>query len=279
MKSRVTPRRRHARSSPPLKPLRGSRTRTSLENEAFGLTPHPERADGSDRRTFSIPLEPGCDVRGRRPHLQPNRSDAESCSCTQPTPKPMLDDTITVGFKTSRPNGVGSWIDLAREDVDARPPRRDRRDVPRRVKDSDPEPDLGAIVVENKDTGLASQAAQRLHLVVRTDAPNTTTTSVRIRPLLLRSPWIIVALIGLVVAAALVWVGARRARRPRDVVVPVGELETDAMQESSRPVIKQLGAVEGEPASSRRALLERARTARGNRGTGRTSPHRRRATR
>ena len=236
----------------------------ALENEVFGLTPYPERSDGSDRRTFSIPLEPGTTFEDavriynrtdQTLNLLVYAADAEA----------MLDDTITVGFKTSRPEGVGSWIDLAREDVALGPRAEIVVTFRVRVKNSDPEPDLGAIVVENKETGLASQAAQRLHVVVRTDAPNTSTTSVRVRPLLLRSPWVVVALIGLVVAAALVWVGARRARRPRDVVVPVGELEPDSIQESSLPVIKQLGAVEGEPASSRRALLERARAARTNR--------------
>ncbi len=232
-------------------------TAFARENSSFGLTPHPERKDGRDRTTFSIPLEPGATFEDavriynrtdQTLNLIVYAADAEA----------ELDDKITVGFKTSRPKGIGSWVDLAREDVALSPRSEIVVTFRVRVENAEPKPDLGAIVVENTDTGLGSKAAQRLHIVARTLPPNTSTTSVRVRPLLLRSPWIVLALIGLLVAGALVWLAARRAKRPKDTVVPVGELGPDATQDASRPVLKRLGE-----AGKRTSVPERSRKTRG----------------
>jgi hypothetical protein len=217
----------------------------SVENETFGLTPQPERIDGSDRRTFGIPLEPGSVFedavriynRTDQPlELAVYAADAEA----------GLDGTISVGFRGSRPKGLGKWIDLSRREVNL--PPRGEMVVPFRieVRSADPAPDLGAIVVENTARGLSADQASRLHLVVRTSPPNSPTTSVRVRPLLLRSPWIIVAILGLIAALTIIWLGARRARRPKDVVVAPGELrkptsEDDETPAASRPVLRRLG--------------------------------------
>jgi hypothetical protein len=215
------------------------------ENETFGLTPYPEQADGADRQRFSIPLEPGATfedaVRIYNRTDQPldlliYAADAEQ----------TIDATdITADFRTEKPRGVGAWIDLNRETIELAP--RDEVIVSFRVevKDSEPKPELGAIVVEN--TAGPGTATQRVFIPVSTEPPNTETSSIRVRPLLLRSPWIIVAILGLVVAAALVFIGARRAKRPKDVLVPAGEieqpeLEPDDVQTATRPVIKRLGA-------------------------------------
>lgn len=236
---------------------------SGIENESFGLTPYPEQADGAERGTFSIPLEPGAvfedAVRIYNRTDQPldlvvYAADAEAAP----------DDTdITAGFRTSRPRGVGSWIDLARETVELA--ARDEVVVSFRVdvKTSEPNPNLGAIVVENTAKGLSGSAAQREFLPVRTVSPNSETASVRVRPLLLRSPWIVVAMLGLVVAIALVWIGARRARRPKDVLVPAGEIEQAEVEpqivpEASRPVIKRLGAPDTD-ARARTSVIAKER--------------------
>ena len=222
----------------------------AVENENFGLTPSPERSDDRLRGAFSIPLERGATFEDSVRVY--NRTDQTLELAVYATDAEASEEQIrTVGLRSSEPKGVGAWIDLAREDVELGP--RDEAIITFRVevKSSDPSPSLGAIVVENTGPGLTGNAAQREFLVVNTTGPNNETTSVRVRPLLLRSPWIIVALLGLVVAIALVWVGARRARRPKDILVPAGELEDDGedMQESSRPVIKRLGAVD-EPSTA-----------------------------
>lgn len=216
---------------------------TAIENETFGLTPYPQRVDGTERRTFAVPLEPGAmfedSIRVYNRTDQPldlilYAGDAES----------GLDGTISVGFRGSRPNGVGAWIDLERDSLKL--PPHGEAIVPFRidVKSADPVPDLGAIAVEHTTGGQAANLAERLHIVVRTSAPNTVTTSVRVRPLLLRSPWIILAIIGLVVALVIVWLGARRARRPKDSLVPSGVLrssEPEITPAASKPVLRRLG--------------------------------------
>jgi hypothetical protein len=233
----------------------------ALENESFGLTPHPERRDGTDRRTFSIPLEPGATFEDAVRIY--NRSDQTlNLVVYAADAEAAQDGTITVGFKTSRPHGVGAWIDLAREDIELAPRAEIVVTFRVRVRNAEPSPPLGAIVVENTDTGIASNAAQRLHIVMHTEPPNTSTTSVRVRPLLLRSPWIVVAMIGLVIAGGLVWVGARRSKRPKDVVLPAGEIGSETTQDASRPVIKRLGSVEAAPGTTRTAVLDRPRAAR-----------------
>jgi hypothetical protein len=235
----------------------------AIENDTFGIEPYPEQSDGAERGTFSIPLEPGAvfedAVRIYNRTDQPldllvYAADAEAAP----------DDTeISPGFRASRPKGVGSWIDLARETVELE--ARDEVIITFRVevKTSEPSPQLGAIVVENTARGLSGDAAQREFLPVRTVSPNSETASVRVRPLLLRSPWIVVAMLGVVVAIALVWIGARRARRPKDVLVPAGEiaqpeLEPEDVQEASRPVIKRLGASEASAPEAGVQVLTRA---------------------
>lgn len=220
----------------------------AVENESFGLTPQPESVDGTDRSGFSIPLEPGAVFedavrvynRTDQPlELAAYASDAEAGP----------DGPISVGFRGTEPEGVGAWIDLSRDEVTL-PPRGEIVFTFRvTVESSDPSPNLGAIVVENRASGLAADLAQREHLVVRTDPPNSPTTSMRVRPLLLRSPWIAVAMLGLLVAIVLVWVGTRRARKPKDAVTPAGETEqakpeVEVTPEASRPVLHRLGAPE-----------------------------------
>jgi hypothetical protein len=71
----------------------------------------------------------------------------------------------------------------------------------------------------------------------------------------LRSPWIIVAILGLIAALVIIWLGARRARRPKDALVGSGELEKQPSEAvdtpaASRPVLRRLG--EGQPPPVRR---------------------------
>ncbi len=228
------------------------------ENETFGLTPFPEEKDGVNRLGFEVPRQPGAifedavKIYNRTNDTLPLRVYAADAEAT-------ADDRITVRFGNNDPTGVGDWIDLAREQIDLQP--RGEVVVAFRidVKSDDPSPNFGAIVVEHTARGLAS--AQRLYLVVRTAPPGTSTTSDRVRPLMLRSPWVILAILGLVVGVALVWIGTRRARRSKDVLVPAGEIgsgveEEPIAPEASRPVIKRLG--EPEPGATATAVLERS---------------------
>jgi hypothetical protein len=238
---------------------------SGIENESFGLTPFPERVNDMDRRSFSIPLETGATFEDAVRIY--NRTDEPVTLAVYATDaETALDDTIKVGLREENATGVGSWIDLALPSVKLE--ARDAKTVTFRVRvrSSDPSPDLGAIVVENTAGGLSTNAVQRLHILVRTVPPNTPTASVRVRTFLLRSPWVAIALLGLVVAGALVWVGARRARRPRDLVVEPGSLDAsdefgDDAPEASRPVIKRLGASasEGAHAPARSSVLDRVR--------------------
>ncbi|HYZ92050.1 MAG TPA: hypothetical protein VFA34_06605 [Actinomycetota bacterium] len=227
----------------------------AIENETFGLLPHPHNVENQERRTFVIPLERGAlfedSIRVYNRTDQPlslivYAADAET----------GVDGTVSVGFRGSQPKGIGAWVDLSKDSMTL-PPAGDTLVRFRiEVRSSDPQPDLGAIVVENAERGIATDLAQRLHLVIRTSPPNSPTTSVRVRPLLLRSPWIIIATIGLVVALVIIWLGARRARRPKDAVVPSGDLvqvEEDEATAASRPVLRRLGESEkASPAARRR---------------------------
>jgi hypothetical protein len=236
---------------------------SAIENETFGVTPFPERSGSVDRRSFSIPLETGATFEDavrvynrtdQTINLALYATDAQTAS----------DDTITVGQREDKPEGVGGWIDLSRRSVELE--ARGIRTVSFRVHvdSSEPAPKLGAIVVENTDRGLARNAAQRLHVLVLTVPPNTETASKRVRTFLLRSPWVALALLGLVIAGAVIWVGARRARRVKDVVAPSSLDDEDAEDaiESSRPVIKRLGASATEAATglTRTNVLERVRS-------------------
>jgi hypothetical protein len=239
---------------------------TALENESFGVTPFPERANGSDRQSFSIPLETGATFEDAV-RIYNLTDEVLNLAVYATDAKKALDDTtVTVGVREDESEGVGTWIDLSRTSVELE--ARDAKTVTFRVKvgSSDPTPDLGAIVVENIDRGLAASAAQRLYILVRTVPPNTQTSSKRVRTFLVQSPWVAIALLGLVVAGALVWVGARRARRPRDVVVQPGELDASERSEApqaSRPVIKRLGTSAAEAPQARSSVLERVRASAG----------------
>ncbi len=230
----------------------------AVENETFGLVPHPEEVDGSPRRTFGVPLEPGA-VFEDAVRIY-NRTDQQlDLIIYAADAEAGLDGTISVGFRGSSPKGVGAWVEMTRDTLRL-PPRGEvlvqfRVDV----RSADPAPDLGAIAVEASERGVAANLAERLHLVIRTTSPNSPTTSVRVRPLLLRSPWIIIALIGLLVALAIVWLGARRARRPRDSLVPSGGLAERAQEEededtqaASKPVLRRLGETQPRTPARRR---------------------------
>lgn len=233
----------------------------AFENESFGITPFPERANGSDRSSFSIPLETGATFEDAVRIY--NRTDEPLRLALYATDaQAALDDTISVGLREEHPEGVGKWIDVSLKSIELDP--RDAKTVAFRVKvrSSDPEPELGAIVVENTDRGLAASSVQRLHILVRTVPPNTQTSSTRVRTFLVQSPWVAIALLGLVIAGALVWVGARRARRPRDLVVQPGELEAlrdGETADASRPVIRRLGASAAEAPHAKTSVLDRVR--------------------
>ncbi len=236
----------------------GARPATAVENETFGIVPHPEKVDGSPRRTFGIPLESGAVFEDAiRVYNRTNQelevliyaADAEAGT----------DGTISVGFRGSRPKGVGAWIDLAGESLKLPPRGEALMQFRIEVRSTDPAPDLGAIAVEANEPGVAANLAERLHLVVRTTSPNSPTTSVRVRPLLLRSPWIIVAILGLIVALTIVWLGARRGRRPKDSLVPSGHFdesvaEPEVTPAASKPVLRRLGET-----PSKRAARSRSR--------------------
>ncbi len=222
-------------------------TANAVENESFGLTPQPERVDGTDRSSFSIPLEQGATFEDSIRVY--NRTDQPiDLVVFAADAQADVDTAVTVGPRDSQPKGVGDWIDLSESELNL--PGRGETTITFRVevKSSDPSPDLGAIVVEQTGRGLAEDASDRLSLVVRTAPPNSPTTSLRVRPLLLQSPWIIVAIVGLLLALVVIVIGTRRARRrTKDVVVPAGEIddreeeEADDVQEASRPVIRRLG--------------------------------------
>jgi hypothetical protein len=228
------------------------------ENETFGLTPFPEEKEGVNRLGFEVPRQPGAifedavKIYNRTNQTLPLRVYATDAEAT-------ADETITVRFGSKDPTGVGDWIDLARDQLELLPRQEVVVTFRIDVKSDDPSPNLGAIVVEHTARGLAS--AQRLYLVVRTAPPGASTTSDRVRPLMLRSPWVILAILGLLVGIALVWIGTRRARRSKDVLVPAGEIGSGVEEEpiapdASRPVIKRLG--EPEPGATATAVLERS---------------------
>jgi hypothetical protein len=233
---------------------------SAIENETYGVTPHPERTKDTDRRSFSIPLETGATFEDAI-RIYNNTDEDIKLLVYAADAQIASDDTITVESRDDKARGIGTWIDISRRDVDLGPRGEVTIGFRVSVASSDPSPNLGAVVVENRDRRNTNNV-QKLHLLVKTVPPNTPTSSKRVRAFLLRSPWVAIALAGLVVAGALVWVGARRARHPRDVVVEPGALDTaddsDEIQEASRPVIKRLGALEAE-GGSRQSVLDRVR--------------------
>lgn len=227
-----------------------------VENESFGIVPDPEQVEGLDRGTFAIPLEDGAifedAVRVYNRTDQPIELVVYAADA-----RAGVDGSISVDLRGSRPEGVGAWIELSQEELHLLPRGESIVKFRITVGSTSPMPDFGAIVVENTARGVRSDLPQRLHVVVRTSPAESPTTSRRVRPLLLRSPWIIVAILGLVAAAVLVWLGARRARRPHDAITAPGELtarpaEPAAAPEGSRPILHRLGLEAAAASPSRR---------------------------
>ena len=216
--------------------------------------------------SFSIPLETGATfedaVRIYNLTDEPLRlavyaTDAQAA----------LDDTISVGLREEHPEGVGKWIDLSLQEPRARAARREDGDVPREGAGR-PIRSPSSARSSSRTSTAGSRRTRRsdLYILVRTVPPNTQTSSKRVRTFLVQSPWVAIALLGLVVAGALVWVGARRARRPRDRVVQPGALdasETSDAPEASRPVIRRLGTSASEAPQSRTSVLDRVRASAG----------------
>lgn len=220
----------------------------ATENETFGMTPYPERINSVIRRTFAVPLDRGSvfedAVRVYNRTDQPldlliYASDARAA----------LDGTISVGFRGSPATGIGSWIKLSREMVSL--PRRASAIIRFRisVRSTKPSPDLGAIVAENTGRGLRAELVRRLHIVVRTAPPGSTTASMKVRAFTLRSGWTIVAVGGLIAAGVLVWLARRRARRSRDDDAAPADTKREPTDtpEASRPVLHRFGRTDTEP--------------------------------
>jgi len=215
---------------------------TAAENDTFGVEPQPLRVNSAARGTFEIPLEPGAEFQDAI-RIYNKTDEAIDLALCAADAEAGADGTISYGFCGSHPKGVGSWIELDRSTVTLGPRAEAVVDFRVNVGSSNPTPNLGALVVEESDKG---QTTKRLRLIVRTVPPNTPTTSRRTRSLLLRSPWIMVAIVGLVAALVLVWIGRRRSRRSRDTVVPPGQIEELVPAEGSRPVVRRLGASKDE---------------------------------
>ncbi len=217
----------------------------AAENESFGIQPQPQTVNGVTRSSFEIPLETGATfqdaVRVFNKTDQPLDLSLYAADATGRGPA-----NLAVGFRDQHPTGVGSWISISRSKVTLAPHGQSIVLFNVDVKSSNPSPAIGAIVVENTASGLAADLAERLSILVRTVPPNSPTTSTRVRPYLLRSPWVIVAIIGLVFVIALVLIGWRRSRRTRDRVVAPGEVEgadhLQAIPVASLPVIRRLGS-------------------------------------
>lgn len=221
----------------------------AAENESFGITAQPEKVNGVDRTSFEIPLEKGAmyqdTVRVFNKTDQPIDLTLYATDAQGRGPS-----NITAGYSNQHPTGVGAWISLSTKKISLAPHGEKNVTFTVDVKSSDPSPNIGAIVVENTATGLAPDLAERLPIFVRTAPANTPTTSTKVRPFWLRSPWVIVAILGLVVVIVLVVIGWRRSRRTRDTVVAPGTVEgADHLRPipaASLPVIRRLGASSDE---------------------------------
>lgn len=228
-----------------------------VENESFGIVPLPEQVDGLDRSTFAIPLEEGATFEDAVRVY--NRTDQPiELLLYAADARAGVDGSISVDLRGSTPEGVGAWIELAERELNLPPRGESIVSFRITVGSANPMPDFGAIVVENTARGIRSDLPQRLHVVVRTSPPDSPTTSRRVRPLLLRSPWIIVAILGLIAAALLVWIGARRARRPHDTITAPGELsrteaEPATAPAASKPILHRLGPQAAAGAPKRRS--------------------------
>lgn len=227
--------------------LWSARPLRAAENETFGVSPSPDRVSGVVRRTFAIPLDRGTSFEdavrvynrtGQVLELLVYAADARAA----------LDGTITVALRGARSTGVGAWIKLDRSSLSLAGRTEAIVHFRITVRSTKPSPDLGAIVVENTARGPRGGSTQRLHVVVRTTPPNSTTTSTRVHELTFRSGWLIVAVAGLIAAAVLVGLVRRRAKRSRDEVAPAGTLATaDDTPEASRPVLHRLGSPDTDP--------------------------------
>lgn len=232
---------------------------SAVENETFGVAPFPEEVRGRERGAFTIPLEVGATFEDAVRVY--SRTDQALELVVYPTDAQIgMDGAISVGFRGSEPEGVGAWIRLEERSLTLPPHGEEIVTFQVDVGSADPTPELGAIVVENTARGTSDDLDQRLNVVVHTNPPNSPTTSDRVQSLFLRSPWIIVAILGLLLAAILIWLGARRARKPHDTISEPGELAKpepkDEAPESSRPVLHRLGSRSEEEADEPRDLGE-----------------------
>lgn len=223
---------------------------SAAENETFGIAPHPTAVEGVERRTFEVPLETGTTFRDRLRVY--NRTNQEVTLLLYAVDaRTTDDDQISIGFRDSNPEGVGSWIDLSRSSVTLGVRESVQIPFSIRVETDAPTPDLGAIVAENTTRrGSGQDLAQRLYLLVRTAPPGTVVAAERV-PRGLRSPWWWVGFAALLVAAYLVW---RRTRRTtRDMVVEPSDPEaSDAPPEPAgapRPTLLRLGERPSDAAS------------------------------
>jgi hypothetical protein len=220
----------------------------ATENEAFGISPYPDRVNGVARRTFAIPLDAGV-VFSDAVRLY-NRTDQPMELEVYPSDaRAALDGTISVGFRGSSLTGVGSWIKLSRSSVSLA--ARASAVVTFRVSvhSTKPSPELGAIVADNSTHSLRPDLVRRVHVVVRTTPPGSPTSSTKVRAFTLLSGWTIVAVGGLIAAGALVWLARRRARRSREEVEPADAQARaeDDTPEASRPVLHRFGRTDTEP--------------------------------
>jgi hypothetical protein len=194
------------------------------ENDIFGVTPHPPSVEGTDRVSFNIPRETGATFEDAIRVF--NKTDETiTVAIYAADAETGEDETITVGMRGGRPRGIASWIDLSRSEAEIGPRGEVVVNLRVQVQSAQPMPDLGAIVVEDISAGLAATTSERLYLRVHSVPPNTPTTSSRVRPLALQSPWLMLAIAGLVATVILIVIGAIRARRPKDVVVAPGAIE------------------------------------------------------
>jgi hypothetical protein len=231
----------------------------AAENESFGIAPQPLTVNGVTRSSFEIPLDTGVryqdEVRVYNKTDQPLDLTLYGADATGSGP-----NDLAIGFRDQHPTGVGAWISLARTKVSLAPHGGAAVRFIVDVRSSNPSPAIGAIVAENTATGLPADLAERLSVLVRTVPANSTTTSTRVRPYLLRSPWVVVAIVGLVAVLALVVLVWRRSRRTRDRVVPPGEVEgADHLQPipvASLPVIRRLGRDEDDEDDPSRPILD-----------------------
>jgi hypothetical protein len=219
----------------------------ATENETFGLTPFPETLNGVTRRTFAIPLDVGS-VYSDAVRVYNRTDNAMNLEVYASDARAAIDGTISVGSRGSVLSGVGSWIELSRDTVSLPPRGSSVIDFRVDVRTTRPAPDIGAIVAENTASNIRTGVSRRLYIVVRTTPPGSPTSSTLVRKFSLRSVWTIVAVVGLLVAGALVWLVRRRGRRSRDDVdVSASSVDEDDTPKASRPVLHRFGRADTDP--------------------------------